>query len=51
MLLNINKDLRLSNLNYGIRVRKDIAVLTKLFNWLLANIDSTDAGIYGKANA
>ena len=51
MLLDANGDLKLSDLDRGMKIGEDIAVLTEPFGRLLTVEDGADAGNYGKAGA
>jgi hypothetical protein len=51
MLLDANRDLRLSDLDRGMKIGEDIAVLTEPFGRLLDQKDGVGAGTYGKAGA
>ena len=51
MLLDANLDLKLSDLDRGVKVGEDIAVLTEPFGRLLNEEDGAGAGTYGKAGA
>jgi hypothetical protein len=49
--LDANRDLRLSDLDRGMKIGEDIAVLTEPFGRLLDQKDGVGAGTYGKAGA
>ena len=51
MLLDANRDLKLSDLDRGMKIGEDIEVLTEPFGRLLAEGDGAGAGTYGKAGA
>lgn len=51
MLLDANRDLKLSDLDRGMKIGEDVAVLTEPFGRLLDNDDGAGAGTYGKAGA
>ena len=51
MLLDANRDLKLSDLDRGMKIGEDIEVLTEPFGRLLAEGDGAGAGSYGKAGA
>ena len=51
MLLDANQDLKLSDLDRGMKIGEDIEVLTEPFGRLLAERDGEGAGSYGKAGA
>ncbi len=51
MLLDANRDLRLSDLDRGMKMGEDIAVLTEPFGRLLDQEDGVGAGTYGKVGA
>jgi len=51
MLLDANRDLRLSDLDRGMKMGEDIAVLTEPFGRLLDQEDGVGAGTYGKSGA
>ena len=49
MLLDANQDLKLCDLDRGMKIGKDIEVLTEPFGRLLAEGESAGAGTYGKS--
>lgn len=51
MLLDANRDLKLSDLDRGMKIGEDIAVLTEPFGRLLDKEDGEGADTYGKAGA
>ena len=51
MLLDANGDLKLSDLDRGVKVGEDVAVLTDPFGRLLDREDGEGAGTYGRAGA
>jgi serine/threonine protein kinase len=51
MLLNADRNLKLSDLDRGMKIGEEIAVLTGPFGRLLNKEDSGGAGTYGKAGA
>lgn len=51
MLLDANRDLKLSDLDRGMKIGEDIEVLTEPFGRLLAEGEGAGAGTYGKAGA
>ena len=51
MLLDANRNLKLSDLDRGMKIGEDIEVLTEPFGRLLAEGDGAGAGSYGKAGA
>ena len=51
MLLDANRDLKLSDLDRGMKIGENIDVLTDPFGRLLAEGDGAGAGTYGKAGA
>ena len=51
MLLDANRDLKVSDLDRGMKIGEDIEVLTELFGRLLSEGDGADAGSYGKTGA
>jgi hypothetical protein len=51
MLLDVNRNLKLSDLNRGMKTRKDIAVITEPYRRLLNEEDGGGAGTYGKVGA
>ena len=51
LLLDANRDLKLSDLDRVMKVGEDLAVLSEPFGRLLAKTDGADAGTYGQAGA
>ena len=51
MLLDANRDLKLSDLDRGVRIGEDVAALSEPFGRLLDKEDGEGAGTYGKAGA
>lgn len=51
MFSNANQDLKLSDLDRGVKIDKNIIVLTKSFKQLLGEKNDVDASTYDKANA
>ena len=51
LLLDANRDLRLSDLDRGVKIGEDIAALNEPFGRLLDKEDGEGAGTYGKAGA
>lgn len=51
MLLDANRDLKLSDLDRGVKIGDDIAALSEPFGRLLDKEDGEGAGTYGKAGA